>query len=98
MATVRRQFTAEYKRDAIRMVSDKGMSYSEVARKLGISESLLRRWKKMHDAQGEQAFPGHGQQPALEAELTHLRAENKRLKSEQELLKKAAAYFARELL
>jgi transposase len=50
------------------------------------------------EKQPDQAFPGHGNLPAVEAELRHLRAENKRLQMERDILKKATAFFAREAL
>ena len=66
------------------------------ARALGVHETRLRSWKQALQAQGDQAFPGQGHLPALEAEVRRLRAENKRLQAERDLLKKAAAFFARE--
>jgi transposase len=94
MAKRRTTYTAEYKLEAIKLVTEKGYSFAEAARQLGISENLLRSWKKVHDAKGAQAFPGKGQRDALEDELHRLREENKRLRMEQDILKKAAAYFA----
>jgi transposase len=57
---------------------------------------LLRKWKKDLDDQGDQAFPGKGNLPALEEELRRLRAENKRLQMERDILKKATTFFAKE--
>lgn len=65
---------------------------------MGIRETLLRAWKKAFEAEGDQAFPGHGHLPAIEEELRQLRAENKRLQMERDILKKATAFFAREVL
>ena len=75
-----------------------GLSFAEAARKLGVSENLLRKWKQTLDAEGAQAFPGHGQLSPEQAELHRLRAEVKRLQAERDILKKAAAYFARASL
>ena len=97
MAT-RRTHTREFKREAVQLLIGQGLSVAEAARRLGVSENLLRKWKQMAEAEGEHAFPGHGNLPPLEAELHRLRAENKRLREEQEILKQAAAYFARESL
>ncbi len=69
---------------------------AEVARGLDLSESLLRSWKQALAATGAQASPGCGNPPALEEELRRLRAENKRLQMERDILKKATAFFARE--
>ena len=96
MARARRVFTREFKIAAVQLVTGKGYSFAEAARSLGISENLLRKWKQILDAEGEQAFPGHGQLPPLEDELRRLRAENKRLLLERDILKKAAAFFATE--
>jgi transposase len=97
MAT-RRTYTREFKLEAVQLLTGQGLSVAEAARRLGVSENLLRKWKQTLEAEGEQAFPGHGNLPPLEAELHRLRAENRRLRAEQEILKKAAAYFARESL
>ena len=97
MAT-RRTFTREFKLEAVQFLTGQGLSFAEAARRLGVSETLLRKWKHALDDGGAQAFPGHGNLPPLEAELHHLRAENKRLRVEHDILKKAAAYFAKESL
>jgi len=96
MARARRVFTREFKIAAVQLVTGKGYSFAEAARSLGISENLLRKWKQILDTEGEQAFPGHGHLPPLEDELRRLRAENKRLLLERDILKKAAAFFATE--
>ena len=96
MSKKRRTYTAEFKREALTLISEKGYSVAEAARSLGIHENLLRSWKRTHDEQGDQAFPGNGRLPAVEEELRRLRADNKRLLAEREILKKAAAFFARE--
>jgi transposase len=94
MAKARRTFTPEFKVQAVKLVTEQGRSIAEVARDLG--ESLLRSWKDALAADGVGAFPGHGNPPALEEELRRLRAENKRLLMERDILKKATAFFARE--
>ena len=96
MAKTRRTFTPEFKAEAVRLVTEQGKSIAEVARDLYLSESLLRSWKTALAAGGAQAFPGHGNPPALEEELRRLRAEVKRLAMERDVLKKATAFFARE--
>ena len=68
------------------------------ARSLGIGENLLRNWKLALQQQGDQAFPGNGKLPAIEEELRQLKAENKRLQMERDILKKATAFFAKEAL
>ena len=98
MTTVRRSFTREFKIAAVQLVIGKGYSFAEAARSLDVSETLLRKWKQTLEAEGTQAFPGHGQFPPLEEELRRLRADNKRLLMERDVLKKATAFFAMEAL
>src|SRR5690242_1604940 len=96
MGKTRRTFTREFKVEAVKLVTEQGRSFSEAAANLGIAESLLRKWKKDLDNQGDPAFPSKGNLPALEEELRRLRAENRRLQMERDLLKKATAFFAKE--
>jgi transposase len=98
MARPRRTYTAEFKTEAVKLVTEQGYSVAEAARSLGIHETLLRSWKQALEAKGPDAFPGQGQLPALEEELRRLRAENQRLRAERDILKKAAAFFAKEAL
>jgi len=97
MARPRRTYTAEFKTEAVKLVTEQGYSVAEAARSLGIHETLLRSWKHALETQGEQAFPGHGQLPPFEEELRRLRAENQRLRAERDILKKATALFALEV-
>ena len=96
MAKPRRNFTREFKVEAVRRITAEGKGLPEVARELGLGESLLRGWKVALTAEGEQAFPGKGNPTAAEEELHRLRAENQRLRMERDILKKATAFFARE--
>ncbi len=96
MARKRRTYTPEFKAEAVKLVTEQGYSVAEAARSLGIHETLLRSWKQALQAQGDPAFPGHGKLPPFEEELRRLRAENKRLLAERDILKKAAAFFAKE--
>ena len=96
MGKPRRTFTREFKLEAVKLITEQGRSFAQAAANLGIAESLLRKWKKDFDAQGDQAFPGKGNLPALEEELRRLRAENKRLQMERDILKKATAFFVKE--
>jgi transposase len=98
MARRRRSYTREFKTEAVKLVMEKGYSVAEAARSLDIGETLLRSWKQAFEKQGAQAFPGKGNLPAIEEELRQLRAENKRLQLERDILKKATAFFAREAL
>jgi transposase len=98
MARRRRVYTPEFKAEAIKLVTEQGYSIAEAARSLGVHETLLRSWKQAVEAQGDRAFPGHGQLPPFEEEMRRLRAENQRLRAERDILKKATALFAREAL
>src|SRR5438128_5377599 len=94
----RRTYTPEFKAEAVRLVTEPGYSVAEAARSLSIHETLLRSWKQAREAQGDQAFPGHGKLLPFEEELRRLRAENQRLRAERDILKKAAALFAQEAM
>lgn len=96
----RQNYSQEYKLKAIKLVTEQDQSPTAVARSLGISTGNLRRWVRLYEEQKEQAFPGKGNQ-ALSAEqqrIKQLEAENKQLKMEQEILKKAMAFFAKDQL
>lgn len=86
----RRRFNKEFKQDAVKMVTEQGHSIAEVARNLGINCNLLSRWKK------ELTENSSVEVDALKLELKKLQKENKRLEMEREILKKAAAFFAKE--
>jgi transposase len=91
----RQSYTEEFKREAVRLVQN-GHKPSAVARQLGISEQTLANWRKAAGA-GKLAGTSKKVTPE-EMEFSRLRAENQRLKMENEILKKAAAYFAKESL
>jgi transposase len=96
MARKRRSYTREFKIEAVKLVTEQGYSVAEAARSLGLHQTLLRSWKQTFDAEGDQAFPGKGNLSPFEEEIRRLRAENKRLQMERDILKKATAFFARE--
>ena len=98
MAKKRRIFTREFKVEAVKLVTEKGYSVTETARSLDIGQTLLRSWKLALENNGNEAFPGQGKLPASEEELQRLRVENKRLQMECDILKKATAFFAKEVL
>jgi len=91
----RKTYTREFKLQAVKMITDQGLSVAEVARRLGVTEGALRDWRAAAQEHGDAAFPGHGTPPTpADDEVRRLRAENARLRAERDLLKKAAAYFA----
>jgi transposase len=96
MTQKRKQFSKQFKIDAVKLVTEQGYKVSEAARNLGIHHSSLRRWKKQFETNGNQAFPGKGHMNPGKEELDQLRKEVKQLRMEREILKKAAAFFAKE--
>ena len=93
----RRYYSPEFKRDAVELAEQGDQPLAAVARTLGVTAAMLGRWKQELMASGEDAFPGHGQQSGEAAELTALRRRVRELEQERDILKKAAAYFARDL-
>lgn len=93
----RQRFTAQFKREAVQLMQSSGRPVAVVARELGVPRNRLYKWAKELETKGEQAFRGSGRPKASSDELTALKRELARLKEENEILKKAAAYFAREL-
>jgi len=92
----RRQFTREFKLEAVRLIKDRGVSYAQASQDLGVHTSQLRDWVKKFADDPHQAFPGHGQLKPEQAEIARLKREVMKLKAERDILKKAAAYFAKE--
>jgi transposase len=96
MSAKRKIYTAEFKREAVSLITNHGYGVSEAARNLGIHATMLRKWKRNLEQQGAHAFPGNGRLTPDQAELHRLRQENKRLRMERDILKKAALFFANE--
>ena len=92
----RRSFSREFKLEAVRLVRERGVSVLQACRDLEIGENVLRRWVKELSSDPAQAFPGQGQMKPEQLEIDRLRREVTKLKAERDILKKAAAYFARE--
>jgi len=92
----KKSYTPEFKKDAVRLVTEQGYKVTEAARNLGLNPSVLQRWKTELASAGPNAFPGKGRLNPEQEELQRLRKENQRLKMEREILKKAAAFFANE--
>ena len=95
MKKKRRKYTQEFKEEAVKLVTEQGCQITEAARNLGVNENVLGRWKRDMERGGEES-PGVKGGAFLQVELNRLRKENKRLKIEREILKKAAAFFAKE--
>jgi transposase len=93
----RKQYTKEFKEGAVRLVTEQGRTISDAAQSLGVSPWSLSRWIKAAKSEGGDAFRGHGQRTPLEQENFELRRRVRQLEEERAILKKAAAYFAREV-
>jgi transposase len=92
----RRTYTLEFKREAVRMVTDRKLSIPEAARQLGINPNVLRKWRNALTGHPNRSTPEKKTQSALEEENRRLRAENERLRMERDILKKATVFFAKE--
>ena len=90
------KFSREFKIEAVRLVGERGVSVAQASRDIDVHENVLRKWVKEFGADPKQAFPGHGQMKPEQLEIDRLRREVAKLKAERDILKKAAAYFARE--
>jgi transposase len=92
----RRRFSREFKIEAVKLVRERGVSVAQAGRDLDVHENVLRKWVKEFGSDPVQAFPGHGQMKPEQQEIERLRREVTKLKAERDILKKAAAYFAKE--
>ncbi len=93
----RRRYTREFKLSAVKLVNEQGYSVPEAARSLGVDAANVRGWvEKFSSASAEEGGVLPSGEGVLKAELRRLRKENTRLLMEREILKKAAAFFARE--
>jgi transposase-like protein len=92
----RRKFTREFKLEAVRLIRDRGVSFNRASEDLGVHVSQLRDWVKKYGDDPQHAFPGNGQMKPEQLEIAQLKREVFKLKAERDILKKAAAYFAKE--
>lgn len=92
----RRQFSREFKLEAVRLVKERGVSVAQAARDLDVHENVLRKWIRELAANPHRAFPGKGVMEPEQAEIERLKKEVTKLRMERDILKKAAAYFAKE--
>jgi transposase len=91
----RGSYSREFKEDAVRLVADKGVAVSAVARDLGIHENTIYKWMAQYRSDPEGAFPGKGRLKPQDEEMRRLQRENEILKEEREILKKALAIFSK---
>jgi transposase len=92
----RKTYTREFKLNAIRLTTERGVSVAQAARDLGINENTLHLWRKEHRTDEAGAFPGRGRLKPADDELRQLRRENQTLRDEVKFLKRAAVWLARE--
>jgi transposase len=92
----RRHFTRDFKRNAVQLVTEKGMEVGKVARDLDIHPNLLHLWRRQFLKDGDKAFSGKGRVKPENAEIRKLRKELERTREERDILKKALAVFSKQ--
>ena len=93
----RKQYTKEFKLDAISLVMDQGLKIAEAARSLEINANMLGRWiKESQTDDNGQAFRGNGKLTPEQEEIRSLKSQIRQLKLERQILKEAAVFFAKE--
>lgn len=90
-----KKYDAAYKKEVCRRIEKSGESVASVARELGINENTLHKWNRQYQESGADSFPGSGNLRPEDAEVRRLQREIRDLREENEILKKAAAYFAK---
>jgi transposase len=94
----RRTYTPEFKLEAVKLLTEHGLSFADVSQRLEVADQVVRNWKSKYDAEGEAAFVGAAESADPVAELRLLREENRRLREQCTILKRAAAVFAQDAL
>jgi transposase len=94
--TTRKKYSKEFKLDAISLVNEQGYNKAEAARNLGVSPGLLGKWMREAENDDGLAFRGNGKLTPEQLEMRQLKEENRQLKMEREILKKAMVFFAKE--
>jgi len=100
MVNKRRQFSREFKLEAVRLASSSEKTLEQVSRELGVRSDTLRGWKRQSEGRAglsaDDVFPGNGKLMSQDEVIRALRRELDLMKQERDFLKKAAAYFAKE--
>jgi len=94
MSTKRKKYDNDFRREAVRLASEKGVSNSQIELELGLYQGAIGKWKKELSIDPQNAFPGNGRMKPEQEELRRLRRELERVSRERDILKKAAAYFS----
>jgi transposase len=97
MTKRRRQFDTNFKLEVVRLIKEQGQSVSHVSQTMEVGETAIRRWVEQYEAE-QQGQPGIGKPLTAEQQrIRQLEHENRQLRSDVDVLKKASAFFAREL-
>ena len=94
---VRKSYTREFKLDAIALVKEQGYSISQAAESLDVNSNVLRNWLNKYQKEPDQSFPGKGQLTPEQQRIRELEKQVRELQMEKEILKKASAFFAKEM-
>ena len=89
----RREYSPEFKREAVELTRTTGVTIAQIARELGIGANMLSRWRRELSEDGKSAFQGKGK--ARDEEMVRLKRELARVKKERDFLQEAAAFFAK---
>ena len=92
----RKMYSQQFKREAVALVQNQGVSKTEAGRDLDVNPNMIRRWQREFEADGTHAFPGQGKLTPDQQRIKELEAENRRLRMEKEFLKKATTFFVQE--
>lgn len=92
----RKVFDKAFKLEAVKLVTERGVSCAQAARDLGIGENVMSRWVREAKADKVHAFPGRGQMKPEDAEIARLKRELAKTQAERDILKKTIGFFARE--
>ncbi len=96
MTRQRRTHSREFKQEAVVLVVEQGYSCAEAGRSLGVNGAMIGRWKRQLEDDTSEAFPGKGKRTADQQRIHELETENRRLRMEKDILKKATAFFVKE--
>lgn len=97
MINMNKQYSAEFKLEAIKRLEKSGEPITKVAAELGVKPTTMQGWVNKYRKSPESPFPGSGNLNPEDEKLRKLERENRELREENEILKKAAAYFAKNL-
>ncbi len=96
MKRERRKHSQEFKREAVALVVEHGYSCAAAGRSLGVNGAVIGRWTRELAENAADAFPGNGKRTAAQQRIQELETENRQLRLEREILKKATAFFVKE--